>query len=230
MAAIENNGQQVRVNYHAPLWATIGASALLLAVVTGLALVSLSGLFNLIVNERDGITALFCGLLNLAFLAGIVFFTIAITKGVRDLSTPLQFVNGLIVDHSFRQQRGGGAYWLVVDTESESEPAPVMRYIPMSQSPALKNDNTRLVFGANPAPDDPDLPAPSEDDPRQIFARNERLTLPTVLRFRVDKPVYESLRLNDRVTVAYSRYLQHVYYVQQWEGNQGVVLKNRSLL
>ena len=232
MATMENDGQQVRVNYAAPLWATISASLLLVLVVGFLAILSFTGLINLIVNEHDGFTALFCGLLNLILFAGLAFFVVAITKGVRDLSTPLQLTNGLIVDHSYRQQRGGGAYWLVVDTDAQSEPAPVMRYIPMSQSKALKNDNTRLVFGANPSADDPDIPAPApaEDDPKQIFARNERLTLPTILRFRVDKPVYESLRLNDRVTIAHSRFLQHVYYVQQWEGNQGVVLKNKSLL
>jgi hypothetical protein len=230
MAAIENDGQQVRVNYQAPLWATIGASTVLLLVAGALATVSLIGLFNLVVNEHDAMTAIFCGLLNLVLLTGIGFFTVALTKGVRDLITPMQLVNGLIVDHSYRQQRGGGAYWLVVDTEAEPEPAPVMRYIPMSQSKALKNDDTRLVFGANPSPGDADLPNPTEDDPARLFARDERLTLPTILRFRVDKPVYESLRLNDRVTIAHSRYLQHVYYVQQWEGNHGVVLKNRSLL
>ncbi|PZS03484.1 MAG: hypothetical protein DLM69_02925 [Candidatus Chloroheliales bacterium] len=230
MAAIENDGQQVRVNYQAPLWATIAASAVLLVVVGALALISLTGLFNLVFNEHDAFTAIFCGLLNLLLLASVGFFAIALTKGVRDLTTPMQFTNGLIIDHSYRQQRGGGAYWLVLDTEAEAEPAPVMRYIPMSQSKALKNDDTRLVFGANPSAGDADLPAPAEDDPGRLFARNERLTSAIVLRFRVDKPVYESLRLNDRVTVAHSRYLQHVYYVQQWEGNHSVVLKNRSLL
>ncbi len=232
MATMENDEQRVQVNYAAPLWATISASLLLVAVVGFLAILSFTGLINLLVNERDGFTALFCGLLNLLLFTGLAFFAVAITKGARDLGTPMQLTNGLIVDHSYRQQRGGGAYWLVVDTDAQSEPAPIMRYIPMAQSKALKNDNTRLVFGVNPAPADPDVPtpAPAEDDPNQIFARNERLTMPTILRFRVDKPLYESLRLNDRVTIAHSRYLQHVYYVQQWEGNHGVVLKNKSLL
>lgn len=232
MSSIENSGQRVKVNYQAPLWATIASSALLLLVVGFLTFISLNGLYDLIANQRDGFTAIFCGLLDFVFLAGVIFFVLAIFKGIRDLATPMQYANGMIVDHSARQRWGGGAYWLVLDTDTEAEAAPtgIMHYVPLAQSKALRDDRTRRVFGADPEPDAPAPPVAPIDDPARLFANNERLSRPTILRFRVDKPVYEALRLNDRVTIAYSRNLQHVYYVQQWEGNSGAVLYNRSLL
>jgi hypothetical protein len=71
-------------------------------------------------------------------------------------------------------------------------------------------------------------PAPAAPEPRthpQSTIQN-----PTARIFRVDKPVYNALRDGESVTVAYSRFLEHVYYVEHLEAGEPVALRNTSLI
>ncbi len=226
MSTIDNS-KSVRVSYNTPLVATIAASLVLLLVVIFLAAIGLGNTITLI-HQEDGLSAAFCGVVTLVLLVGVAFFATAVIKGVRDLFTPLQLSTGLIVELTARAQRGGGAYWVMIDPDLEAEtPAPVGHYIPLSESPALGLDHTRRVFGVPSNTDPAPEPEPEPEPDLDAILRGDKGHL---LRFRVDKPVHQSLRLDERVSIAHSRYLQHVYYVQQWQGNSSVVLQNRSLL
>jgi hypothetical protein len=245
------------LNYRLPLLATIVSTLLVLTLFAVLAFFTAAWSVRQFTTPSDEgglgsvVTSGLCGLATLLLIAGIVYFALALIKGVRDLTHPMARLNGYIERKYTGMGRTGG-FWIVVQPGERPAVATPTRLatalgpaagpagaarptargpvVPAAQpAPAPPGDgfgaaleevarHTRSTTAAPVAPPEP-LPPP----PSTIGASTARI-------FRVDKPVYNALRDGEPVTVGYSRFLEHVYYVEHMEAGEAVQLRNTSLI
>ena len=244
-----NNISQTR--YLLPILATLGSTLIVILLFTVLAFAA--GAFSLrqLTEPTDdtlgsGLTGGLCGLLALILIGSVLFFLEAIVKGVRDLSQPMQRLDGW-VDHKYVGRGGMGGHWVIVRldgppptaprtvgvlTAPAPAPAPVATPVTRGGRPVEAAPTTTPGFGAGlaevqqktrrsaPAPA-PIAPAPAPPPVRD--RANTRL-------FRLDKLVYNALQPGEPITVGYSRFLEHVYFVEHHEGETPVVLDNKALI
>ena len=203
-------------------------------------------------SDEGGLGAVFisglCGLATLLLLAGTVYFSLALIKGLRDLTLPMQRLSGYIERKYTGMGRTGG-FWIVVQPGERPALAPTPRLAtaltpPAAQgrrrpprrppAPAAERPPCPLETAsaqrskrppATPAPPPP--PAPEPEPIQHIHNPNPN---PTARIFRVDKAVYNALRDAEPVVVGYSRFLEHVYYVEHTEAGDPVQLRNTSLI
>jgi hypothetical protein len=248
------------VNYRLPLLATIASTLVVIVLFAILAFFTAAwSLRQFTSPEGDGAGALaisaVCGLATVLLLAGLVYFTLALIKGVRDLTTPMAYLTGYIERKYTGMGRTGG-FWIVVHPGEHPTAAPPPRLAtalgsaatpgsppprPASRAPDAPPPQPAPVptgdgFGAaleevarhtrSTAP----APAPAASAPDPIHNPKAQISNPNFRIFRVDKPVYNALREGEPVTVAYSRFLEHVYYVEHSEAGEPVPLRNTSLI
>jgi hypothetical protein len=244
-----------RVNYLLPILATLGSTLIVIVLFAVLAFAAGSFSLRQLTEPTDdamgsGLTGGLCGLLALILLGSILFFLEAILKGLRDLTQPMQRLAGW-VDEKYIGRGGMGGHWVIVRLDgppptaptaasvlgTAAAPAPTAPPAPVAP-PARRGGRaveaaptTTPGFGAGladvqqktrrsaPAP----AAAPVPEPPPRRDRANTRL-------FRLDKPVYTALRPGEPVTIGYSRFLEHVYYVEHQEGDTPVVLYNKALI
>ncbi len=240
------------VNYRLPILATIASTLVVITLFVLLAFFTAAWSLRQFTTTADDGTGSpliggLCGVATLAMIAGVVYFSLAVIKGVRDLTTPLQHLPGYIERKYTGMGRTGG-FWIVVRTGD--------RPLPIASS-------ARLTPPPPPAP--PPVPAPSAAStgsttstgtapggfggglaeiarqvstaPRPPAEASSPAPAPPAATdwtkshiFRVDKAVYNALRDGEPVVIAYSRFLEHVYYVEHTEAGEPVPLRNTSLL
>ncbi len=252
------SSQQPRINYVAPLVAAILSSSFLLLLTMLLLYLSVSNALNtsegglLLICGLGAILFLVAGcFFAVATFKGVrdLFTPLQTIAGtVVGLNNRGQDVPQMMPTMpSFRRnaapdalsgdkgsRRQSPPFWLVIDPDlgSRLEAATPPPAPPASQSVA---PSTRRVFGiSEPATEQPD-PArkepdpPASDDLRLVLA-NRAAHSRQLIRFRVDRPAYEAVHTGNRVVIAHSRYLEHVYYVQRLDEFGSQTILNKSLL
>jgi hypothetical protein len=244
------------INYRLPLLATIASTLLVIALFAILAFFTAAwSLRQFTTPEGEGVGSLLisglCGLATLALVAGLIYFSLALIKGVRDLTTPLVRLPGYIERKYTGMGRTGG-FWIVVQPGERPEvtatsrlaaalgSAPSPPAVPpvarARQAPAPRPAPAPVGDGFGAALEEvarhtrSTTPAPAPAAPEPIHKPQSNIQNPTARIFRVDKPVYNALRDGESVTVAYSRFLEHVYYVEHLEAGEPVALRNTSLI
>jgi hypothetical protein len=253
------------VNYRLPLLATIASTLVVIILFAILAFFTTAWSIRQFTSpEGEGVGSLVisgvCGLATILLIAGLLYFSVALIKGVRDLTTPIVRLPGYIERKYTGMGRTGG-FWIIVQPGERPEVASTPR-LAAALAPAAEIGQ-RLTPGKaqdpNPSPAQPPTPNPQPPTPSSGFgaaleevARHTRSTTPppasaalapepvqnpkskiqnsTARIFRVDKPVYNALRDGEPVTVAYSPFLEHVYYVEHLEAGEPVPLRNTSLI
>jgi hypothetical protein len=240
-----------RVNYLLPILATLGSTLIVIVLFAVLAFAAGSFSLRQLTEPTDdalgsGVTGGLCGLLALILAGAILFFFEAIVKGLRDLGQPLQRLSGW-VDEKYIGRGGMGGHWVIVRLDGPPPPpttaasmlrAPAADTVPAAPPPAREGRVVEAAPTATPgfgaglaevqqktrrsAPS-PAASAPAPEPPPRRDRATTRL-------FRIDKPVYNALRPGEPVTVGYSRFLEHVYYVEHQEGDTPVVLYNKALI
>jgi hypothetical protein len=247
------------INYRLPLLATIASTLVVMVLFAILAFFTAAwSLRQFTTPEGEGVGSLLisglCGLATLALVAGLLYFSLALIKGVRDLTAPIARLPGYIERKYTGMGRTGG-FWIVVQpgerpalasptplaTPLGSSPSPASAPAPVASAPkapaprpapapvgdgfgAALEEVARHTRSTTPAPaPNPAAPAPLQNPKSKIQNSTARI-------FRVDKPVYNALRDGEPVTVAYSPFLEHVYYVEHLEAGEPVALRNTSLI
>jgi hypothetical protein len=235
--------------------ATIASTLLVIALFVVLAFFTAAWSVRQFTTPSDegGVGAIFisglCGLATLLLIAGVIYFSLALIKGLRDLTVPMVRLPGYIERKYTGMGRTGG-FWIIVQpgerppvagptrlatalapADTPRSPASGPAAAPVQPAPAPIGDgfgasleevarHTRSTAPAAPAPAAP-APIPN----RQSAIPNSSARI-----FRVDKPVYNALSDGEAVTVGYSRFLEHVYYVEHMEAGEPVQLRNTSLI
>lgn len=243
------------VNYRLPLLATIVSTLVVMVLFILLAFFTAAWSLRQFttVDDETGspIIGGLCGVATIALIAGTLYFALALIKGVRDLTTPLQRLPGYIERKYTGMGRTGG-FWIVVRAGDR----PALATAPVTRlATALTTAPSSSPTAPSTAPSVPALAPPSSAAPTSFggglaeVARQVSTTprppadvpgatpvLPIATDwtrsriFRVDKSVYNALRDGESVVVAYSRFLEHVYYVEHTEDGEQVPLRNTSLL
>ena len=245
-----------RVNYLLPIVATLAATLLVMGVVGLLAFFAAALSIRQLTTPTDDtpsavLSSGLCGLVAVVLLVSLLFFFTALLNGVRDLGQPLQQSTGRVVRKYTGMGRTGG-FWIVVAPDDADEhtapPAPPPGTTPAAPAvPSYSQEDAPSVprsgpivqaapptaagtFGAGLAGVGPRRPANAPLSPVADLPPAEPLTPPGSRTFRIDKAVYEALREDERITVAYSRYLEHIYYISHPDGDEQLVLRNTSLI
>lgn len=249
---MDNTRRPPRINYPLPLLATLASSLVLLLIALILAYASIG---NMLVSfsgqNSEPVLGILCGITTFVMLAGVAFFIVACIKCVRDLATPMQFTTGTVVGLTNKGQdvpsmlpstaslrrsqlpdeatrrRQSPPFWLVIDPELqaiEERKVEERRVEAESSEPP----STRIIFGSAAAKNEPKPPTAGRQPASAIEEELARKKL--LRRFRVDRPVYASLNIGQRVVVAHSRHLEHVYYAQIVDDFGGQTILNKSLL
>ena len=246
------------VNYRLPLLATIASTLVVIILFAILAFFTAAWSVRQFTSpEGEGVGSLVisgvCGLATILLIAGLLYFSLALIKGVRDLTTPIVRLPGYIERKYTGMGRTGG-FWIVVQPGARPEVASTPR-LAAALGSAPSQPAAPPVARARQAPPPAPAQAPPRDGvgaAREEVARHTRSTTPppasaalapepvqnpkskiqnsTARIFRVDKPVYNALRDGEPVTVAYSPFLEHVYYVEHLEAGEPVPLRNTSLI
>ena len=229
-----------RVNYFGPLAVTLAATALIFALMLFLTLVgvgnTISG-WNRAATTDDGNAltgVLFCGVFAIFGAMLSVYFLVALIKGIRDLTTPLQYTRGNLADKRVISSRLAGD-WIGI-TASYVGPDLDTASAVDDDAFAASVDRTQIVQTRNDAPPERSrrrrtgyltadrFPGPVIEDEQTTGAPGPRAV------FRVDQATYEALQPGEEVLVAHSRYLEHIYYVARLRSGEWETYRNRALI
>jgi hypothetical protein len=234
------------VNYRPPLVVTLLTSVALFLVLGFFALIvgstSYVQLDRYLRGEPGGAVALavICGLAALVCGAAAVFLVTVIIKTIRDLRTPIQYARGAVSDKRSIGGRNVGN-WLAVrvryvgtDVSAASEITDYERARFPDRSQVFQ---PRYASSARPASPPATkssylpaervkaiVPPPSGAKPKEDDSPYPRIV------YRVDPASFSALEPEDEVIVAYSRYLQHIYYVSRIKGGEWETYRNKQLI
>ena len=255
-----------RVNYYPPIVATLLAAVFVFIIALALGVVMVGNTVRQL--DRSGsdasgtaaLTAGICGLASLLFLGCAVYLLTAIIKGVRDLSAPLQYTRGTVVDQQMlavRKVRN----WLLVDPAYSGPDQERARAVTDEQI-AASVDRAQIVqtrpgggFWRSRRKETVGGGGLQEDlaraeskpagylSPERISASTETpRTEPTTessdavgtprphVIFRSDFASQAQLHAGEEVIVAHSRYLEHPFYIARLINGEWQVHRNKALL
>ena len=224
----------------------------MLVVVLGfVALVTLSATFqqwdrfNRGDAEQSPFSLAVCGLTGLVSLLATAYLVTAVIKALRDLSAPIVYTRGTVVEK--RDVRGRKpSNWLMV--------APTYVGPDLSQASAVSDEHRQAsrpsseqsrIYHPRYASDDKEQPSAqatsgsylpasriSTDQaaPASTSELDSSQRHPRGILFRVDKLSSDLLDANEEVLVAHSRYLQHVFFVSHLRGGEWESFPNKQLI
>ncbi|HUP26857.1 MAG TPA: hypothetical protein VM409_00350 [Chloroflexia bacterium] len=230
-----------KVGYRLPIVVTTLAAALIFLATGFLSLAVISRvLLQLGWSEQPPqssdpvFTFCICAPLGLLFIAGAVYFLLAVVKGARDLGTPLHYTRGSVAQPRAAIGRKSNNMWLTVDA----------RYAgPDLQSAAYLTDEDRAASADRSQILQPRFAGASTSASRERggYIPTHRLTSDSAepedsaksqvpVTFRIDAAVLKILEPGTEVIVAHSRYLEHVYYVSHLRSGEWESFPNKALI
>ena len=240
-----------KINYMPAIVATLAAAALLLLIMV---LLAFFGILNTATqfsgasqNEpgRSSAGGILCGVLTLFALVGVVYFFLALVKGVRDVGSAPYFTRGSVIVKPGEQVRNA-KNWLLIEPEyvgADLQAASVIsdeqRAVSADRSTIL---NPRFAPSGDKRGQGIDKDGLRRDiektgntssgylNPSRISANQPTPELETQLAprpkavFRIDFANKAGFDTGEEVIVAHSRYLQHVYYIARLRGGEWEIL------
>jgi hypothetical protein len=231
------------IRYYRPIVATILATLLIIIVVGILTLAALAKTLSQFnpansINPDDGTPIVgFCGILTLIGLASLVYFILALVKGLRDLRTPVYYARGVMLDKRVLGGRKMGT-WMGVAVRYAGPDLETARVITDDQR-AASPDRTKIFQPRGETTVPTYAPRTKRSGSYlptdRISSRNATSQAPrdpSVPRivFRVDAASFEALDPDEEVLIAYSRHLEHIFYVAHLRGGEWESWVNKQLI
>ena len=228
------------INYHLPVVVTLLATSGLFLLVGFLTLVSFSNAaqsWNASGGGAEGgipTAFVFCGVVGLLGTLLMLYFLLALVKGVRDLSTPLYYTRGSVVDKRTVAGRITGD-WIGVAPSYAGPDLDAASQVTDEQA-AASVDRSRIVQPRSMEPVLPPVPKRSGYLSRDRISSEVELapqlkgeTGPRVV-FRIDQQAYDRLHAGEEVLVAHSRFLEHIFYVAHLRDGEWESFRNKALI
>lgn len=231
------------IRYYLPISATILATLLVIFVVgilTFAALAKIFAQFNPAIqsNPEDTTPIVgFCGVLSLIGLVALVYFILALVKGLRDLRSPVYYARGVMLDKRILGGRKAGT-WMGIGVRYAGPDLETAQVITDDQRAASPDRSTMLQprgESSTPTYAPRTKRSGSYLPTERISARaatSQTPRDPSIPRivFRVDPASFEALGPDEEVLIAYSRHLQHIFYVAHLRGGEWESWVNRQLI
>ncbi len=229
-----------RVNYYLPIVVTVLATLLIIVVIGLLTLISVGNTLNNLNRSTENSTAIAscCGVLSVIGAASTVYLMFALVKGVRDLTTPLYYARGTMLDKRILGGRktgtwmGVGVRYLGHDLQTAQQITDDQRAAFPDRSKILQTRSSQDPVAAPPRTKRPGsyLPAERIAASRAVSSKAPRdAAIPRVV-FRVDQASFQALEPDEEVLIAHSRYLQHIFFVAHIKGGEWETYRNRLLI
>ena len=241
----------VPFRYMPPIFASLAGAVFLVLFLAILAFITINITLDIASGNGGEFAGPFlsvglCGFASLVLCIGILYFLNAIRLALLDLASTPVMREGRIVQRLGGRGRGG-AFWIIVgpprtdESDAAAVPALGSVFAPPAASagepgaaPSAMRDRGFVrsgggSFGAQ-LQGTPVSAVPATAAPELRMPETRRKLAPGEVNLRVDKHIFEALVTGDRVQVAYSPHLQHVYYVRKRDPGGALVLRNLSLL
>ncbi|MGA7733133.1 MAG: hypothetical protein WCD37_17885 [Chloroflexia bacterium] len=228
------------INYHLPVAVTLLAATGLFLLVGFLTLVAF-GTAAQSWNASGGDTEegiptafVFCGIFGLLGTLLTLYFLLALIKGARDLTMPLYYTRGSVVDKRTVAGRITGDWIGVAPSYAGPDLNSASRVT--DEQAAASVDRSRIVQPRSMEPALPPLPKRSGYLSRDRISSEVELapqptgeTGPRVV-FRIDQSAYDRLHAGEEVLVAHSRFLEHIFYVAHLRDGEWESFRNKALI
>ncbi|HKP51869.1 MAG TPA: hypothetical protein VJ183_04365 [Chloroflexia bacterium] len=232
------------IKYHLPIVATIFAT-LIVVLILGILTLFAFGKVAFQLNQANGtnsddaaVTVGFCGMLGVLGALCTLYFIVALVNGVRDLFAPVHYARGTVLDKRILGGRKTGN-WMGVGVRYAGPDFATAKEITDDQR-AASPDRSKIVqprFSQGPA-------APSTPGARRSssYLPTDRITEQVVTSntppdpaaprvvYRVDPASFEALDPGEEILIAYSRHLQHIFYVAHLKGGEWESYINKQLI
>jgi hypothetical protein len=231
------------IRYHRPIIATILATLLIIIVLGILTLASLAKTLSQFdpannINPDDATPVVgFCGVLSLIGIVALVYFILALVKGLRDLSSPVYYARGVMLDKRVLGGRKTGT-WMGIAVRyagPDLETAQVITDDQRAASPDRskmfqpRGETTVATYTPRTKRAGSYLPTDRISSRNATSQAPRDTSIPRIV-FRVDAASFEALDPDEEVLIAYSRHLQHIFYVAHLRGGEWESWVNKQLI